>query len=215
MKTFSLLTLAIAATFTLSSAKAQNKLSDNNFSQINFADGINIVMVDGTTPFIDTDNDNVTYTIDNDVLTLKASAGSETNAEVRICAPCLTAIQYHGDSDVNIFGNINTSKLLISASGNGDITFDSVTSRDLVCGVLGSGDIRLNHVKTHNAKCAIWSSGKVVMADETSDAVVANKSRLRINDCRYTVNPQDSSVRACYSLKNVNVNKTSNSYAAR
>lgn len=215
MKTFSLLSLAVAATFTFSSAKAANNETDINFNQISFADGINIELVEGNTPKIETYDSNVTYTINDNVLTLKASAGnSKTNAHVRICAPSLSAIQYFGDNDVMVSGNLNANKMLVSNSGNGDITINSITSRNLVCGVLGDGDIRINNVKTQDAKCAVWGTGKVVMADETSDAVVTNHSRLKMSDCRYSANRQNPNMKACYSLRNVNVHK-SNNLAAR
>ena len=111
MKNFSLATLALAATFAFSSAKAATTDNNVSFSSISFADGIDIEMVEGNAPAIESSD--VTYTIDNaGVLTLKASANNGGNSHVRICAPDLKAIQYFGDSNVSVTGNIQANKLL-------------------------------------------------------------------------------------------------------
>ena len=47
MKNFSLATLALAATFAFSSAKAATTDNNVSFSSISFADGIDIEMVEG------------------------------------------------------------------------------------------------------------------------------------------------------------------------
>ena len=126
MKNFSLVSLALAATFTLSSAKAANTDSNNSFNSISFADGIDIEMVEGNAPIIESQDSSVSYTIADGILTLEASAESTGNARVRICAPGLKSIQYFGDSNVAVSGNIRAGRLLVSASGNGDITFNSI-----------------------------------------------------------------------------------------
>ena len=208
MKNFSLATLALAATFAFSSAKAATTDNNVSFSSISFADGIDIEMVEGNAPAIESSD--VTYTIDNaGVLTLKASANNGGNSHVRICAPDLKAIQYFGDSNVSVTGNIQANKLLVSTSGKGDITFDSLTSHDIVCGVLGKGNTRINCMKAQNAKCAIYGSGKVFIANEKSDNIVANHSRLRVSDCRYTLSHQGTANKACFTLSNVKARTTS------
>ena len=63
MKNFSLVSLALAATFTLSSAKAATTDSNNSFNSISFADGIDIEMVEGNAPIIESQDSSVSYTI--------------------------------------------------------------------------------------------------------------------------------------------------------
>ena len=214
MKNFSLVSLALAATFTLSSAKAATTDSNNSFNSISFADGIDIEMVEGNAPIIESQDSSVSYTIADGILTLEASAESTQNARVRICAPGLKSIQYFGNSNVAVSGNIRAGRLLVSASGNGDITFNSITSHDLVCGVIGKGNIRINHLEAQNAKCATYGTGKVIMANETSDDVVLSNSRLRTSEYRYTTTPQCPVVKASFSLSNVKVRNTSTAVLA-
>lgn len=82
--------------------------------------------------------------------------------KVEVSAPYVSLFSSTGSAYIYVKGAINRDKLVIGATGSGDIDIDKVVAKNVTLGITGSGDIEVHSANvSEEVTCGVSGSGDI------------------------------------------------------
>ena len=119
--------------------------------------------------------------------------GKET-LHVSVFMPQVTALAAHQNSEINVYGAINTAQLTLTATDRAELNMDSVSADTIRAQASGQAEIDVERLQTNLLEATAADKATVDLSGYAENATLVNKStkdieadNLRINQAQVTV----------------------------
>ena len=200
-KLFSIFAIAFAALGTSSMVNG-NELPAIAFTNIQVNNNVNLKFVDGNEPSIMANDAEVSFEYEENTLIISAK-NAESPTSVTICAPQLHSLEYNGDADITVSGNLRASQLVMSVTGNGTMVIEDADVKRLSCSVQGSGNIFFYALNADMMVCNLANSGKLILGSVTSDDCLTRETAINVVSRNFDSPDNNSLQKASFVAKDV------------
>ena len=200
-KLFSIFAIAFAALGTSSMVNG-NELPAIAFTNIQVNNNVNLKFVDGNEPSIMANDAEVSFEYEENTLIISAK-NAEAPTTVTICAPQLHSLEYNGDADITVSGNLRASQLVMSVTGNGTMVIEDADVKRLSCSVQGSGNIFFYALNADMMVCNLANSGKLILGSVTSDDCLTRETAINVVSRNFDSPDNNSFQKASFVAKDV------------
>ena len=200
-KLFSIFAIAFAVLGTSSMVNG-NELPAIAFTNIQVNNNVNLKFVDGNEPSIMANDAEVSFEYEENALIISAK-NAEAPTTVTICAPQLHSLEYNGDADITVSGNLRSSQLVMSVTGNGTMVIEDADVKRLSCSVQGSGNIFFYALNADMMVCNLANSGKLILGSVTSDDCLTRETAINVVSRNFDSPDNNSFQKASFVAKDV------------
>ena len=200
-KLFSIFAIAFAVLGTSSMVNG-NELPAIAFTNIQVSNNVNLKFVDGNEPSIMANDAEVSFEYEENTLIISAK-NTEAPTTVTICAPQLHSLEYNGDADITVSGNLRASQLVMSVTGNGTMVIEDADVKRLSCSVQGSGNIFFYALNTDMMVCNLANTGKLILGSVTSDDCLTRETAINVVSRNFDSPDNNSFQKASFVAKDV------------
>ena len=200
-KLFSIFAIAFAVLGTSSMVNG-NELPAIAFTNIQVNNNVNLKFVDGNEPSIMANDAEVSFEYEENTLIISAK-NAEAPTTVTICAPQLHSLEYNGDADITVSGNLRASQLVMSVTGNGTMVIEDADVKRLSCSVQGSGNIFFYALNADMMVCNLANSGKLILGSVTSDDCLTRETAINVVSRNFDSPDNNSFQKASFVAKDV------------
>lgn len=200
-KLFSIFAIAFAVLGTSSMVNG-NELPAIAFTNIQVNNNVNLKFVDGNEPSIMANDAEVSFEYKENTLIISAK-NAEAPTTVTICAPQLHSLEYNGDADITVSGNLRASQLVMSVTGNGTMVIEDADIKRLSCSVQGSGNIFFYALNADMMVCNLANSGKLILGSVTSDDCLTRETAINVVSRNFDSPDNNSFQKASFVAKDV------------
>ena len=200
-KLFSIFAIAFAVLGTSSMVNG-NELPAIAFTNIQVSNNVNLKFVDGNEPSIMANDAEVSFEYEENALIISAK-NAEAPTTVTICAPQLHSLEYNGDADITVSGNLRASQLVMSVTGNGTMVIEDADIKRLSCSVQGSGNIFFYALNADMMVCNLANSGKLILGSVTSDDCLTRETAINVVSRNFDSPDNNSFQKASFVAKDV------------
>ena len=200
-KLFSIFAIAFAVLGTSSMVNG-NELPVIAFTNIQVNNNVNLKFVDGNEPSIMANDAEVSFEYEENTLIISAK-NAEAPTTVTICAPQLHSLEYNGDADITVSGNLRASQLVMSVTGNGTMVIEDADIKRLSCSVQGSGNIFFYALNADMMVCNLANSGKLILGSVTSDDCLTRETAINVVSRNFDSPDNNSFQKASFVAKDV------------
>ena len=200
-KLFSIFAIAFAVLGTSSMVNG-NELPAIAFTNIQVNNNVNLKFVDGNEPSIMANDAEVSFEYEENTLIISAK-NAEAPTTVTICAPQLHSLEYNGDADITVSGNLRASQLVMSVTGNGTMVIEDADIKRLSCSVQGSGNIFFYALNADMMVCNLANSGKLILGSVTSDDCLTRETAINVVSRNFDSPDNNSFQKASFVAKDV------------
>lgn len=200
-KLFSIFAIAFAVLGTSSMVNG-NELPAIAFTNIQVNNNVNLKFVDGNEPSIMANDAEVSFEYEENTLIISAK-NAEAPTTVTICAPQLHSLEYNGDADITVSGNLRASQLVMSVTGNGTMVIEDADIKRLSCSVQGSGNIFFYALNADMMVCNLANSGKLILGSVTSDDCLTRETAINVVSRNFDNPDNNSFQKASFVAKDV------------
>lgn len=200
-KLFSIFAIAFAVLGTSSMVNG-NELPAIAFTNIQVNNNVNLKLVDGNEPSIMANDAEVSFEYEENTLIISAK-NDESPTSVTICAPQLHSLEYNGDADITVSGNLRASQLVMSVTGNGTMVIEDADIKRLSCSVQGSGNIFFYALNADMMVCNLTNTGKLILGSVTSDDCLTRETAINVVSRNFDSPDNNSFQKASFVAKDV------------
>ena len=200
-KLFSIFAIAFAVLGTSSMVNG-NELPAIAFTNVQVNNNVNLKFVDGNEPSIMANDAEVSFEYEENALIISAK-NAEAPTTVTICAPQLHSLEYNGDADITVSGNLRASQLVMSVTGNGTMVIEDADIKRLSCSVQGSGNIFFYALNADMMVCNLANSGKLILGSVTSDDCLTRETAINVVSRNFDSPDNNSFQKASFVAKDV------------
>ena len=200
-KLFSIFAIAFAVLGTSSMVNG-NELPAIAFTNIQVNNNVNLKLVDGNEPSIMANDAEVSFEYEENTLIISAK-NAEAPTTVTICAPQLHSLEYNGDADITVSGNLRASQLVMSVTGNGTMVIEDADIKQLSCSVQGSGNIFFYALNADMMVCNLANTGKLILGSVTSDDCLTRETAINVVSRNFDSPDNNSFQKASFVAKDV------------
>lgn len=200
-KLFSIFAIAFAVLGTSSMVNG-NELPAIAFTNIQVNNNVNLKFVDGNEPSIMANDAEVSFEYEENTLIISAK-NAEAPTTVTICAPQLHSLEYNGDADITVSGNLRASQLVMSVTGNGTMVIEDADVKRLSCSVQGSGNIFFYALNADMMVCNLANTGKLILGSLTSDDCLTRETAINVVSRNFDNPDNNSFQKASFVAKDV------------
>lgn len=200
-KLFSIFAIAFAVLGTSSMVNG-NELPAIAFTNIQVNNNVNLKFVDGNEPSIMANDAEVSFEYEENTLIISAK-NAEAPTTVTICVPQLHSLEYNGDADITVTGNLRASQLVMSVTGNGTMVIEDADIKRLSCSVQGSGNIFFYALNADMMVCNLANSGKLILGSVTSDDCLTRETAINVVSRNFDSPDNNSFQKASFVAKDV------------
>ena len=200
-KLFSIFAIAFAVLGTSSMVNG-NELPAIAFTNIQVNNNVNLKFVDGNEPSIMVNDAEVSFEYEENTLIISAK-NAESPTSVTICAPQLHSLEYNGDADITVSGNLRASQLVMSVTGNGTMVIEDADVKRLSCSVQGSGNIFFYALNADMMVCNLANTGKLILGSVTSDDCLTRETAINVVSRNFDSPDNNSFQKASFVAKDV------------
>ena len=200
-KLFSIFAIAFAVLGTSSMVNG-NELPAIAFTNVQVNNNVNLKFVDGNEPSIMANDAEVSFEYEENTLIISAK-NAEAPTTVTICAPQLHSLEYNGDADITVSGNLRSSQLVMSVTGNGTMVIEDADIKRLSCSVQGSGNIFFYALNADMMVCNLANSGKLILGSVTSDDCLTRETAINVVSRNFDSPDNNSFQKASFVAKDV------------
>ena len=200
-KLFSIFAIAFAVLGTSSMVNG-NELPAIAFTNIQVNNNVNLKFVDGNEPSIMANDAEVSFEYEENTLIISAK-NAEAPTTITICAPQLHSLEYNGDADITVSGNLRSSQLVMSVTGNGTMVIEDADIKRLSCSVQGSGNIFFYALNADMMVCNLANSGKLILGSVTSDDCLTRETAINVVSRNFDSPDNNSFQKASFVAKDV------------
>ena len=200
-KLFSIFAIAFAVLGTSSMVNG-NELPAIAFTNIQVNNNVNLKFVDGNEPSIMANDAEVSFEYEENTLIISAK-NAEAPTTVTICAPQLHSLEYNGDADITVSGNLRASQLVMSVTGNGTMVIEDANVKRLSCSVQGSGNIFFYALNADMMVCNLANTGKLILGSVTSDDCLTRETAINVVSRNFDSPDNNSFQKASFVAKDV------------
>lgn len=200
-KLFSIFAIAFAVLGTSSMVNG-NELPAIAFTNIQVNNNVNLKFVDGNEPSIMANDAEVSFEYEENTLIISAK-NAKAPTTVTICAPQLHSLEYNGDADITVSGNLRASQLVMSVTGNGTMVIEDADIKRLSCSVQGSGNIFFYALNADMMVCNLANSGKLILGSVTSDDCLTRETAINVVSRNFDNPDNNSFQKASFVAKDV------------
>ena len=200
-KLFSIFAIAFAVLGTSSMVNG-NELPAIAFTNLQVNTNVNLKFVDGNEPSIMANDAEVSFEYEENTLIISAK-NAEAPTTVTICAPQLHSLEYNGDADITVSGNLRSSQLVMSVTGNGTMVIEDADIKRLSCSVQGSGNIFFYALNADMMVCNLANSGKLILGSVTSDDCLTRETAINVVSRNFDSPDNNSFQKASFVAKDV------------
>ena len=200
-KLFSIFAIAFAVLGTSSMVNG-NELPVIAFTNIQVNNNVNLKFVDGNEPSIMANDAEVSFEYEENALIISAK-NAEAPTTVTICAPQLHSLEYNGDADITVSGNLRASQLVMSVTGNGTMVIEDADVKRLSCSVQGSGNIFFSALNADMMVCNLANTGKLILGSVTSDDCLTRETAINVVSRNFDNPDNNSFQKASFVAKDV------------
>ena len=200
-KLFSIFAIAFAVLGTSSMVNG-NELPAIAFTNIQVNNNVNLKFVDGNEPSIMANDAEVSFEYEENTLIISAK-NAESPTYVTICAPQLHSLEYNGDADITVSGNLRASQLVMSVTGNGTMVIEDADVKRLSCSVQGSGNIFFYALNADMMVCNLANAGKLILGSVTSDDCLTRETAINVVSRNFDSPDNNSFQKASFVAKDV------------
>ncbi len=200
-KLFSIFAIAFAVLGTSSMVNG-NELPAIAFTNVQVNNNVNLKFVDGNEPSIMANDAEVSFEYEENTLIISAK-NAEAPTTVTICAPQLHSLEYNGDADITVSGNLRASQLVMSVTGNGTMVIEDADVKQLSCSVQGSGNIFFYALNADMMVCNLANTGKLILGSVTSDDCLTRETAINVVSRNFDNPDNNSFQKASFVAKDV------------
>ena len=200
-KLFSIFAIAFAVLGTSSMVNG-NELPAIAFTNIQVNNNVNLKFVDGNEPSIMANDAEVSFEYEENALIISAK-NAETPTTVTICAPRLHSLEYNGDADITVSGNLRASQLVMSVTGNGTMVIEDADIKRLSCSVQSTGNMFFYALNADMMVCNLANTGKLILGSVTSDDCLTRETAINVVSRNFDSPDNNSFQKASFVAKDV------------
>lgn len=200
-KLFSIFAIAFAVLGTSSMVNG-NELPAIAFTNIQVNNNVNLKFVDGNEPSIMANDAEVSFEYEENTLIISAK-NAEAPTTVTICAPQLHSLEYNGDADITVSGNLRASQLVMSVTGNGTMVIEDADIKQLSCSVQSTGNIFFYALNADMMVCNLANTGKLILGSVTSDDCLTRETAINVVSRNFDSPDNNSFQKASFVAKDV------------
>ena len=200
-KLFSIFAIAFAVLGTSSMVNG-NELPAIAFTNIQVNNNVNLKFVDGNEPSIMANDAEVSFEYEENTLIISAK-NAEAPTTVTICAPQLHSLEYNGDADITVSGNLHASQLVMSVTGNGTMVIEDADIKRLSCSVQSTGNMFFYALNADMMVCNLANTGKLILGSVTSDDCLTSETAINVVSRNFDNPDNNSFQKASFVAKDV------------